>query len=77
MDFTDNNEGAYFEAGFAQGFGLEVIRACNKNWFEEKDAYGNNVNHLHFDINHYNFILWENESDYKNKLVANIKATIL
>ena len=48
VDFTYNNPGAYFEAGFAQGLGCEVIRCCNKEWFENED------NQLHFDIRHYN-----------------------
>ncbi|WP_051280464.1 hypothetical protein [Anaerovorax odorimutans] len=75
-DFTYNNEGAYFEAGYAQGRGLEVIRTCKKEWFEGEDDDGIK-NHLHFDINHYNFILWENYEDLKLKLINRIKATIL
>ena len=76
-DFTYNNQGAYFEAGFAQGRGLPVIRTCKKEWFEEKDENGYLKNHLHFDINHYNFILWENHEDLKEKLINRIRATIL
>jgi nucleoside 2-deoxyribosyltransferase len=76
-DFTYNNDGAYFEAGFAQGMGLSVIRTCKKEWFDEKDENGHNKNHLHFDVNHYNFILWKNTDDLKEKLLNRIKATIL
>lgn len=76
-DFTYNNYGAYFEAGFAQGKGLEVIRTCKKSWFDEVDESGNKKNYLHFDINHYNFILWESFEDLKDKLINRIKATIL
>lgn len=75
-DFTYNNQGAYFEAGFAQGRGLQVIRTCKKEWFEGKDEKGN-PNRVHFDINHYNFILWESHSDLKEKLINRIKATII
>ena len=74
-DFTYNNCGAYFEAGYAQGFGLEVIRCCNQEWFDSVDDKGNK-NKLHFDINHYNFILWKNELDLKSKLINRIRATI-
>lgn len=75
-DFTYNNQGAYFEAGYAQGRGLEVIRTCNKEWFDGVDENGEK-NYLHFDINHYNFILWENCDDLKEKLINRIRATIL
>lgn len=75
-DFTYNNQGAYFEAGFAQGRGLPVIRTCRKDWFDETDETGVKKNHLHFDINHYNFILWESHEDLKQKLINRIKATI-
>jgi len=67
-DFTHNNNGVYFEAGYAQGRGLEVIRTCQKEWFEQ--------NGVHFDIKHYNLILWEDYEDLRKKLVNRIKATI-
>jgi nucleoside 2-deoxyribosyltransferase len=75
-DFTYNNQGAYFEAGYAQGRGLPVIRTCKKEWFDGKDEKGEK-NRLHFDINHYNFILWENFEDLKEKLINRIRATII
>ncbi len=75
-DFTYNNQGAYFEAGYAQGRGLPVIRTCKKEWFDAKDENGEK-NRLHFDINHYNFILWENYDDLKEKLINRIRATIV
>ena len=75
-DFTYNNQGAYFEAGYAQGKGLEVIRTCKKQWFDGVDEEGEK-NRLHFDVNHYNFILWEDYDDLKEKLINRIRATIL
>ncbi len=75
-DFTYNNQGAYFEAGYAQGRGLEVIRTCKKEWFDGTDDKGVK-NYLHFDINHYNFILWNNYEDLHEKLINRIRATIL
>ena len=48
-DLTGHRNGVYFEAGFAKGFGLEVI------WLCRKDDLGN----AHFDTRQYNFILWE------------------
>lgn len=75
-DFTYNNQGAYFEAGYAQGRGLPIIRTCKKEWFDGTDEKGDK-NRLHFDINHYNFILWEDYEDLKEKLINRIKATII
>jgi nucleoside 2-deoxyribosyltransferase len=77
VDFTYNNCGAYFEAGYAQGRGLEVIRTCKKEWYDEKDENGKKINFLHFDVTHYNFILWQNHKDLKEKLINRIRATIL
>ncbi|MCL2164679.1 MAG: hypothetical protein FWH55_09880, partial [Oscillospiraceae bacterium] len=74
-DFTYNNCGAYFEAGYAHGYGLAAIRCCKKQWFDGEDENGNK-NKLHFDIQHYNVILWENEEDLKNRLRSRIRATI-
>ncbi|MCC7575934.1 MAG: hypothetical protein KK926_03735 [Methanomethylovorans sp.] len=76
VDFTYNNNGAYFEAGYAQGKGLPVIRTCKKGWFDSTDEEGHK-NKLHFDISHYNIILWENEEDLKKRLIDRIGATIL
>jgi hypothetical protein len=66
-DFTGNRGGVYFEAGFAHGLGLPVIWTCRKNELEK----------LHFDINHYNFIVWETGEELFEKLKYRIQATIL
>ena len=75
VDFTYSNNGAYFEAGYAQGLGREIIRLCKKDWLEGLDENGNK-NRLHFDIQHYNIILWDNHADLLKKLKARIRATI-
>lgn len=75
-DFTDNNQGVYYEAGFAKGLGIPVIKTCSKKWFdEEKD--GVRVHKLHFDIEHDNLILWKDAEDLKDKLKSRIEASIL
>ncbi|MDD4127815.1 MAG: hypothetical protein PHV39_09060 [Methanomicrobium sp.] len=76
-DFTYNNQGVYFEAGYAKGLGLPVIKTCKKSWFDETDENGNRKNNLHFDIEHDNLILWENEEHLKERLENRIRATIL
>jgi len=67
-DLTGNRGGVYYEAGFAYGIGRQVILCCNKDWFDE--------NGVHFDLNHYNIIVWDDAPDLLLKLNARIKATI-
>lgn len=67
-DFTGNRGGVYFEAGFASGLGLPVIWTCQKKSFNE--------NHIHFDVNHFNFIVWENEDELYEGLKNRIGRTI-
>jgi len=76
-DFTENNLGVYYEAGYAKGLGLPVIKTCKKEWFDKKDEMGNRVNKLHFDVEHDNLILWVDSDDFAKKLEARIRATIL
>ena len=70
VDFTYNNSGAYFEAGYAQGLGRPIIRCCKKEWFD------NDESGLHFDVKHYNTIMWETHEDLYEKLCNNIMANI-
>jgi len=66
-EFTTNNNGAYYEAGYAAGLGKDVIHLCRKDEFE-KDG--------HFDIKQKSTILWENTSEIEDNLCEHIKATI-
>lgn len=76
-DFTENNLGVYYEAGYAKGLGLPVIKTCKKEWYDEIDEKGNRVNKLHFDVEHDNLILWVDSDDFAKRLEARIRATIL
>lgn len=71
-DYTYNSFGVYYEAGFARGLNIPVINLCNKECFESKE------NKVHFDTNHYPFLLWEWDKgeDISNKLRTRIEATI-
>jgi hypothetical protein len=40
-DLTGYRGGVYFEAGFAQGLGLQVIYTCRKDWCSEDKLKGN------------------------------------
>jgi hypothetical protein len=66
VDFTRHAGGAYFEAGLAMGLGMPVIRTCRSDGFPE----------LHFDVNHYNVIKWDDPSDLREKLLRRILATV-
>jgi hypothetical protein len=63
-DMTGNRGGVYYEAGFAHGLGLGVIWTARKN------------TELHFDINHYNCIFWEDDKldEFTAKLSARIES---
>ena len=64
VDLTHQNNGAYFEEGYAMGLGKPVIQLCKTD------------TKLHFDIAQKNTIMWEAETDISEKLTNRIKATI-
>ena len=66
-EFTTNNNGAYYEAGYAAGLGKEVIHICNYDKFKEEG---------HFDIKQKSTVLWETENDIPEALFKRIEATI-
>jgi len=72
VDFTYNNCGAYFEAGYAQGQGLQVIRCCKAEWFDGSKK----ETRPHFDVQHYNFIIWKDHADLQKRLKDRIRVTI-
>ena len=90
-DFTGQRGGVYFESGFAYGLGLPVIWTCREDWFNKvvdkeveikiggkiKNGTIKEDRYTHFDINHYNFIIWNNGDDLYEKLFNRIRATIV
>lgn len=64
VDLTHQNNGAYFEEGYAMGLGKPVIQLCQKD------------TRLHFDIAQKNTIMWATEDDIPECLTNRIKATI-
>ena len=58
--------GAYWEAGFAAGLGLDVIYTCQENQLEN----------IHFDTKQFNHLPWSDPPDLKAKLINRIQATI-
>lgn len=70
VDITKQNNGAYFEAGFALGKNKEVIVCCNRDVFENPETKP------HFDIAQKSLIIWDNERDLIDRLEKRIKSTI-
>lgn len=64
VDLTHQNNGAYFEEGYAMGLGKPVIQLCQKD------------TRLHFDIAQKNTIMWDVEGDIPERLCNRIRATI-
>lgn len=64
VDLTHQNNGAYFEEGYAMGLGKPVIQLCKAD------------TKLHFDIAQKNTIMWSTEDNIPKRLTNRIKATI-
>lgn len=69
VDVTYPNYGAYYEAGYAEALGKEVIICCRKDIFTSDEK-------PHFDIAQKSSIVWENEKDLENRLYRRIEATV-
>ena len=71
-DFTHGSKGprggVYYEAGFAYGLGLSVIRSCRKDIIDD--------NELHFDVRQYYHVAWENSEQLRDGLEKRIRALI-
>lgn len=64
VDLTHQNNGAYFEEGYAMGLGKPVIQLCMDGKY------------LHFDIAQKNTIIWKTEEEIPLRLKNRIIATI-
>jgi len=75
-DLTHANNGAYWEAGFAEGLGRPVIYTCRKKEWNEFDEDGRRK--VHFDTNHLVTIIWDpaDLADATKRLTATIRATL-
>lgn len=69
-DLSLDNNGAYFEAGFAEGLGLPVIYTCEASKFDARTT--------HFDTNHMHTVKWDGASltEAGNVLIATIRNTL-
>ncbi|WP_131774880.1 hypothetical protein [Legionella anisa] len=62
VDLTHDNNGAYWEAGFAYGLGKKVFYTCKKG------------SSTHFDVNHHHTLFWE--SDKLDEAAKTLRDTI-
>ena len=67
-----SNNGAYWEAGFAEGLNRPVIYTCERSYFYNAETKP------HFDINHFSMIIWKGTGLDKasEELKARIRATL-
>lgn len=67
-DLTHDNNGAYWEAGFAEGLGIPVIYICEEEKFKNSKS--------HFDTNHNLTVLWKNDETGLKEFADQLKDTI-
>lgn len=72
-DLTHGNNGAYWEAGYAEGLGKPVIYICEKEKFESDDG-------THFDTNHCTTVFWsksrDNDEGFRQELTATLRRSL-
>jgi len=69
-DLTHHNNGAYWEAGYAEGLKKPVMYTCRSDVFDHPDRKKG----THFDTNHHLTVKWT--TDNPQKAVDDLKATI-
>lgn len=69
-DLTDENQGAYWEAGFAEGMDKPVVYLCRQDQFEDTKT--------HFDVNQQQTVVWDpkNLQDAAERLKLVIRNTL-
>ena len=70
VDLSHDNNGAYWEAGYAEGLGKPVIYICEKKKFDKQKT--------HFDTNHCTTVPWSRDDDegFCQKLVATLRRSL-
>lgn len=66
-DFTTQNPGVYYEAGYAKALGKTVIHTCKQSDFDN----------VHFDLKQTQFVTWETPEDLAERLSMQIKKSNL
>ena len=76
-DLTHGNNGAYWEAGFAEGLGRPVIYTCRKKEWDKRDLPSEQM--VHFDTNHRIYtVIWDPDKlgEAATQLTATIRSTL-
>lgn len=70
VDLTHANNGAYWEAGYAEGLGKPVLYLCERDVFNAKST--------HFDTNHCTTVLWQADApaNFTAELVATLRRSL-
>ena len=76
-DMTGKRGGVYYEAGFAKGLNIPVIWTIQDRLIETGQGKQPEVETVHFDTRQYNFIVWKDAADLKEKLINRLRATNL
>jgi hypothetical protein len=73
-DLSHGNQGAYWEAGFAEGLGRPVIYTCSREAFDNVDP----SRRPHFDTAHQSIVVWDpaNPATAMQELKDMIRATL-
>ncbi|MFN3287390.1 MAG: hypothetical protein ACK40H_03010 [Sphingomonadaceae bacterium] len=68
VDLSDDNRGAYWEGGFAEGLGKPVIYLCHDDAFDQ----------VHFDTNHCTTVKWhlDRAAHFKQELEAVLRKSL-
>jgi len=74
VDFTYQNRGAYYEAGFAAGLEKKVIYTCRADCFDEMSERDDH--RPHFDIRNRYHLIWKDIEDLRARLTDLIGAVI-
>ena len=65
-DVTKQNQGVYYEAGFARALGLPVIWSVKQN----------DLKRVHFDTRQYNQIVWKDVAELQEALYHRVSVLI-
>lgn len=70
VDLTHGNQGAYWEAGYAEGLDKPVVYICEKGVFENRGT--------HFDTNHCTTVPWttDDQDGFCERLVATLRRSL-
>ena len=68
-DLTGNKANVYFEAGFAMGLGIPVIRTCR-----DYSAATEDKDKVAFDQNHYPILFWDSTERLRRLVTDRVNA---